>query len=486
MVGNVAGFGSNNNVPAPRNHRSSSANIGNVAGIGSNRAGGSHRRPSSGGAHHRSSDNFNGSSSSGGGIHIPTPNGGDVLLTRRHFLYGALGIGALAAVGGGASVVVGQMQNSQDDDVSVLEVPESAVVTSDAFTEVDPANYMSAIGNFELPYGSMVWANDDDIAACLLPTEQSSPITQVSLLALGSGVNTVVLEEAVGNAEGFEIYDVRATSTGMIWTEADILDGTWRVYSATHNGSALGTPTLLEEGTSEWDTPTIAAVGNYAFWQVVPKTDSEHYADGSVLKRATMGTSTSEIIYTARGRMVCPPYGLDDAIVIAPRVDSSTVYYQLTCIDAASGEVRDTVTLPASMSPLEVGYGDTGFMFSFDAIYNYGDGISNLGTYVPTSAVTDSNYSAASWFRFSRTPTAAPAWCGPYLMVKSTSSVCGINLDTNEYFSFDVETGADDYGEYLATTGAHNSIVTFTNVDDNPVNGDARKCCVVKVWAPLT
>ena len=29
---------------------------------------------------------------------------------------------------------------------------------------------MNQVGNYELPYGSLVWANDDDLAACLLPT----------------------------------------------------------------------------------------------------------------------------------------------------------------------------------------------------------------------------------------------------------------------------------------------------------------------------
>ena len=33
------------------------------------------------------------------------------------------------------------------------------------------------------------------------------------------------------------------------------------------------------------------------------------------------------------------------------------------------------------MKPLEAGYGNTGFMFSFDAGYQYGGGIASIGTY---------------------------------------------------------------------------------------------------------
>ena len=58
---------------------------------------------------------------------------------------------------------------------------------------------------------------------------------------------------------------------------------------------------------------------------------------------------------------------------------------------------------PTSMRPLEAGCSNTGFMFSFDAGYQYGDGIASIGTYTPASAVTDNgDYSNAPWFRFNR------------------------------------------------------------------------------------
>ena len=69
-------------------------------------------------------------------------------------------------------------------------------------------------------------------------------------------------------------------------------------------------------------------------------------------------------------------------------------------------------------------------------------------------------------------------------MVKSTSAVCGVDLDAREWFAFDVESGADTYGEYLASTGIRDTVVTFSNIDDKPVNADPRKCCLVRVWTP--
>lgn len=424
------------------------------------------------------------SQSSSDNLRIPTPNNGEILLTRRHFLYGALGLGALAAVGGGASVV-SQKMNQDETSPKVLEVPNSAIILSDSLKQVkDYTDRMNLVGSYELPYGSLVWANDEKIAACLIPTDGANPLTQAALLSLSTGSYDTVLEAAVGNSEGYEIYDVRATSAGLVWTEADILEEVWRIYTAKLSGGSLSSPVLVAEGTADYDTPFITAVGDCAFFQVMPKADGKKSEEDSCLYRVTLGSDKPKKIYASHGRMATAPYGLSDSVVITPRADASNVYYQLTRIDASSGKTTDTLTLPASMKPLEAGFGETGFMFAFDATYDYGEGISELGTYAPASTVTDGSYNTAPWFRFNRDPSAAPAWCGPYLMVKSTTAVCGVDLKKNEYFAFDVESGADTYGEYLATTGSHDTVVTFTNIDHVPLSDDKVHCCRVRVWTP--
>ena len=47
-----------------------------------------------------------------------------------------------------------------------------------------------------------------------------------------------------------------------------------------------------------------------------------------------------------------------------------------------AGEALDTMAARVR-KPLEAGYGNTGFMFSFDAGYQYGGGIASIGTYTP-------------------------------------------------------------------------------------------------------
>ena len=416
-------------------------------------------------------------------------SGAGSLVSRRNFLVGAIGVGAAAvAIGAGATAYSAYEASKPDTSVSCLEVPKSAVSTLDDFSALDsPDTLLTMSGTLDLALGTLVFCNDDDLAVCLVPADTGSPLSTVSVVSLGSATETEVLSEAVGASQGYQIFDVRGTSSGLVWTEANVLDGTWRIYTAKLSQLNLGTPQLVDEGDSTWETPTLAAVDKYAFWQVLPNVSADGTTSNlpeSSLRRATMGSNDVETVYTNKRRMGTPVYAAEDGVVITGRADSSTVYYQLTKVDASSGEISHQVTLPATMAPLEAGWGKNGFMWSFENIYNTTDGLSNLGTYTPMTDATDDGYKDAKWFCFGRTPSAAPAWCGNVLMVKSTYSVCGVDLDNKQYCAIDVDNGAAKYGEYLATTGAHQRVVTYTSIDYQPVNADAVQTCRVKIWEP--
>ncbi|QTU84034.1 Tat pathway signal protein [Xiamenia xianingshaonis] len=413
------------------------------------------------------------------------------IVSRRAFLAGAVGAGAVAVVAAGGMFLADRASKQAGDNVATLQVPDTAVAPTSGMTMLDDyRERMEVVGDWELPYGSLVWATDDEVAACLVPAEGASPLTKAVLLALGSGETTEVLGGAVGQDEGYEIYDVRATTAGVVWVEADILDGVWRVYGAPLDAAsfALGEPALLDEGeTALWETPTIGIVSDQAFWQVLPQPDGDASTEDSLLKVHRFGDAGSQVWYRSHGRMATPPYSCEDAVVITPRVDASGIYYQLVRIDSNSGDVTDTLTLPGSMKPLEAGYGATGFAFSFDAWYDYGGGIANIGTYTPTTNPNGSTdaYSQASWVCFDRSPTAPPAWCGDYFMVKGRSNVVGVDIGAGQTFALPVEDGADTYGEYLATTGRRNTTVTYANVNYTPLSGETVKRCKVKVWQPV-
>ncbi|MFR1168441.1 MAG: twin-arginine translocation signal domain-containing protein [Adlercreutzia equolifaciens] len=375
------------------------------------------------------------------------------MLTRRHFLYGAAGVAALAAVGGGAAWAAGR--SSDDDALKTLRCPK-APLRPRALEKME--SYEDAVtlaGSAKLPFGTLVWCSDDAVAACLLPTETAKPLAEVGLLDLVSAECTTILEHAVGEAEGFEIYDVRANAAGVIWTEADILDSLWRVYAAPLSGTTLGEPQLLDEDDVNWEMPTLAVAGAFAFWQRLPQLDGNARVEDSLLKRAAFGTANVQMVYASQGRMACAPTSCGDSLTLAPRARTSGTYYQLTHLDAATGEVTDACVLPSSMKPMECGWGKTGFSFAFDGIYNYGEGIANLGTYLPMESpeavslaaanteeaavetgevdaaapylpIACANpgteaYSDVPWFHFAANPLSPPCWCGNWLMVRGGS-----------------------------------------------------------------
>ena len=359
------------------------------------------------------------------GKEITLPGGHEVLLTRRHFLYGAAGVAALAVLGGATAYANDHAKGS--DDLAVLTVPQ----------------------------------------------------------------------EAVYDSQGLEQIGAKV------------------------KGEKLGKARLLDEGDGNWEMPTLAVAGAYGFWQCLPQLNGDARVENSLLKRAQFGTDEAEVVYESQGRMACPPTSCGDAVIITPRARTSGTYYQMTKIDGASGTVTDACVLPTSMKPMECSYGPTGFNFAFEAIYDYGDGIANLGTYMPltpvdtevatpapveedaapdgeatvaasaaqahsisidqANAATEA-YSDAPWFRYARTPVSAPCWCGNWLMIKGSTNMCVVNLEEKKFAALPLEEGADSYKDFLASSGMGKRAVTYSSVNHTPVNGEAEKCCKVRIW----
>lgn len=428
---------------------------------------------------------------------FPRDNNGKLLVSRRTVIYGAIGIGAIAAGGAGIKFVGDKMGKSGNTD-NTLEVPKSNVISSDTLTEDKNLNFKIA-HDITLPYGSLAWSNSSKLIACLVPTETSKPLSMVQLIDTNSGSITTVLKESVGLKSGFEIYDVRANEYGIIWTEVNILQGEWRIYASKLNDDYSINPVMIDTSKSDWETPTICICDNYVYWQVLPEPNGSKSKLYSSLKKQNLSSlkkndeditdnaqSNEDIknnpftVYTSLGRMSTPPYSYEKGVVITPRLNGNNVVHQLTYINN-NEEILDSIALPQNMKPLVAGYGKTGFNFSFDAIYNYGEGISNLGTYTPIINCIG-NYVNSKWLNFSRIPTAAPAWYKDYFIVRSSMAVCVIDLNNSSYCVIDRPNASDDYGDYLASSGNCNNIVTYANVFDQPVSGEDKKYCSLRIW----
>lgn len=455
------------------------------------------------------------------------------LLTRRNVIFGAAGAALVAAGAGAYALTRSRSSNKSSNpsttvgDMSVLNVPADAVFTTEDCTFVENnANVISLRTSCTLPFGTLIWAADDQIAACLLPTQTSSPLAKVGLIPLSSGTLRTVLNQAEGHDEGFEIYDVRANSFGIIWLESNIMDGTWRVYTSPLDGAELLNITLTFESDAKWNMPSLAVSGEFTYWQTSSvSTDASIPAKGK-LYRARFGSTPDAIeeVCSTKTALACAPTATPEGIVAAERLDVAGTYYQMTVYDAEA-QVRDKLILPATVKPSEVAYGPDGFSFCLEGIYNSNSGIANLGTYACASAIpheyrqvldetlasmeepekegadkkvlTDADvtkaqsyaeqniadlYSTASWFRFPRSPLTDPAWCDGWFLVKSTNVVAGIDMANRRYFTIEPENATQSYGEFLASSSTSGRFVTYANLDYTPMNGTPVQECRMRVW----
>lgn len=409
--------------------------------------------------------------------------GPEVLLTRRNLLIGAGAIAGIAALGGGISLATSSLGGSKEATVDSISVPEDAVESLSDYNQVDYNQHVKLAGSYKLTYGTLVWADNDTLAACLVPGESASPLNTVSLLNLSSGKTTSVLSAAQGAGDGYEIIDVRCSENGLVWTESSAYESTWRVYTAKlSNGSATAI-TQVDQGDGNWLIPSLAAVGNTAFWQVCPNTSGDAATERSALKSARFGSADVAVPYTSKKAFATRITAADDGVVITPRAEATGTYYQLTKISGDSNATVDQMTLPSSMTPDLASYGRSGFSFGFSSIYNFGGGIANLGTYTPRSAANAYQYNNLQWFRFTRTPITAPCWSGEWYVVKSTTALCGVNFSSKSYFAIDTASGCDTYGEHLVSTGTRSSFVGLSQITDD--NDSKNNHALVRVFTPI-
>ena len=303
-----------------------------------------------------------------GGVRVPTPSGGEVLLTRRHFLYGALGIGALAAAGRrGNRDPRSRWEARRTTTSPCSKCPKSAVtavIASDAFAEVDFAEAHAAGQHLRAALRPRSCGrNDDEIAACLLPGETGKPLTQVALLSLSVGQLRHRARAGRGVGRGpsrcTTCAPPRRALSGPKPTSSTACGAS---TTARSDGSSLGTPTLVDEGDADWETPAIAAVGNRAFWQVLPKADGAKAQPRTRCSNAPpWGRRTSRWRGRRTGAWHRPPYGLERFArhhAAQPTPVPSTTSSPTSTRPRAKRST--TLVLPSSMKPLEAGYGATG------------------------------------------------------------------------------------------------------------------------------
>ncbi len=407
-----------------------------------------------------------------------------VLLSRRNLVIGAAAIGGIAAIGGGATYAIGQFTGGKEPTVNSISVAEGNVETLSGYEQASYSDHVEISGRYKMPYGTLVWADNDTVAAFLSPTESASPLNTAGVLFLSNGKSVTTLKAAQGADDGYEIVDVRCSEEGMVWTESNAYLSSWRIYTAKLSNSELSSITMVDSGDANWRMPSLAAVGQTAFWQVSPNQSGDAANERSALKAARFGSSDISVPCTSKKPFATRVTAATDGVVVTPRAEATGTYYTLTKISANGLSVEDTMTLPSSMSPDLAGYGKSGFNFGFSSIYSYGGGIANLGTYTPRSAAQAYGYDDKQWFRFARTPMATPCWSGEWFVVKSTTALCCVNFANKRYFTIDTVSGSDDYGEHLVSSGTCESFVGLSQISSDTSSDEDH--ALVRVFTPIS
>ena len=422
-------------------------------------------------------------------------------ITRRQFIIGAAATGAVIAASGGIYYAV--EGSKTEEGVEKLEVAYSQIVGIDDCEKDDSLdNYVYLEREVDLEYNTIVHVSSDSYAAVLEPTDTGSPLVTASIISLVNSDKTTILKNAVTQERNFEVFDFRADESGFVWTESNVLTGKIYVYTAPFNSdvSASAKVALALDASSQ--LPEIEIFDNTAWIQVTPKTDTSATTTASATEKSklykiTIGQDSSQIQQVLETKsFATAPVHAKSGIVVSPKNEVSTSRYDIRLLDGQTGTLKDILTLPQSMTPQDVAYGKTGFSFSFQGSYDYGDGISGVGTYAQMqlgSVLSDDslaskdarlkNESGVNWLNFARSPFSAPAWVASMIAFKSTKSVAIFKPDEKKYALISADEGADDYGVWLVSTGEVEKLATITNIDYTPLSGSAIKACKLRVYA---
>ncbi len=417
-------------------------------------------------------------------------------ITRRGFVAGAAVSAATTAAvaltgcnsGGSKSqeLVEGVLQQFPDATVEYLRVEPSQVLPYTGMTNAESIDYLQETRNFDLPLGSLVFQSSDTHALVLAPGASSKALIRLGTVHFDEGQFVPVLGQARGASEDYVIYDARASDSSIIWVECNMVQGTWRVYATSlKDGTAtegdLQEAALIDEGDVTHSPPQLAVSGNKVYWTVMPDPNGPASSEDSYLKTAEFASggaakkAEARTIYTSHGRLIANPTISGDVLTIVPRVDTDSVYYQLTALDVKTDAVLNAAILPPSLRVSDAVWLENGFAFGIEGNYDYAEGLSFFGTY---QQLGDGQY-----LYVNKVPSSSPVLMSGLTYVKSTKNVIGLDPKTGTAVIVDTPQECVSYGDILAGTGLQERLVLYTTVTAR--TGRQAGICRVRVYDHL-
>jgi len=413
----------------------------------------------------------------------------DNTISRRDFLTasGALGLLSLgvAATGSLAGCEPEAAEDNEDlttpptpagEDPTPISVTSEQLIEATIFNEQPLADYLDEVVRHTLPYGSIVYQINYDLALVLTPHEQGNALVDIYLLNLNDGRMVLLLNQAEGIKNGHDdaiLYDARASESLLVWTECDIATMKWQVYAAAITEQGIDQPVLIDTGEPEYEVPLLAVIGNKAYWTVMPNPEGTAQYEDSYLKAMIYKQRQPWVVYTSHGRIITTPLISQETLTFSPRVDTKNVYYQLTALNTNNDKIINYSIMPQSMRIHEALYLFDRFVFSLENNYSYAAGLGYYGTYMPMS-------DGLHWLHLSRKPSAAPILLGGRLVLKSSTRVIGIDPEAQTYYSIPTLADAADYGDVLAGWGMQERLVVYCNVKGSGILSDTHG--VVRVF----
>lgn len=395
-------------------------------------------------------------------------DGSRPVFSRRGFLRGVVGAGALAAAGSLAGCHKGT------DGSAGLMVPSSSLVTTDDLEEAWFDDVLSCDVDVDLDLGTMAWGIDDQYALLMQTGEGARPLNTLGLFNLQSGSVSSLLDQAVGADEGFDIYEARASSDLLLWTEVNYSTYDWRVYCSPLDSSmGMGSNTLYDQGPADFMPPLLCACGDQAVWTVSPDEEGAHAKDGSVVKARSLSEGGDRRLANPRGYLLAIPERSDGVVTTVMRADTDSTNYQLLAQRPGSGEVVSQVIMPPSVRPMDAILLDGRFAFQIEASFSSNSAIAQMGTYFD---IGDGRY-----LRINRVPSCTPALHGGWLITKSGKATLCIDPAGGRYVIVDAPPHSLGHGDYLATSGACGRFLVYSTVTDE--NDAAQRHVQARVYS---
>lgn len=395
-------------------------------------------------------------------------------LTRRQIMKGA-GAGAAASFAGSVAAFLSSCKKAVDDEASSQNTPavidESNYIDLMKFESRDPD--INLLHTYHLPKGSVLHVSTPKQAAVLCRNDDSLVLSHAGIFSFSSGKYHTVIDKPTTSKEkgAYSIYDVRCSDHLIVWSEVDYDTNAWELYCATLGDDLKASNTInLDSGDSSYLPADFETYGNHVYWQRCPNPSKDKKTEHSFLFRWTLGDNNGVKLIESPGIFATAPTISKDRITVTPRVNQEQgVYYGISVLNADTGELVTSMTMPKTVKPYAAVYADGRFGICIEASYNFGGLLGHLGTYL--------GHAQEKFYACMREPYTAPLVVSGRIVLKNRGSFLVFDRTDNTFFRLPATNNSLDWGDFNAQVGDADHLIVYATTK-NPKTGEPSEVTV--------